>query len=731
MKHLPAQPTTVRPWPLSRRGVVFPFVVVMVVIMLVLGGIFLFSTVQSKNIFQVFYRSDLARLIAESAVAEWQAFFQEHISADADLQALLANPTGRSLKPVTIKPAMIPETLDMADNLLGRGNYRLDAKITVRHCDNVLEERVGTTSKFSAFRGEYQAALLIEFHVLMTRGSDSQEATFWFEYDLKRVCLRSNPNTRGGGGYTGNSTNDYVLFLRNAYDEFDVMARTSPPVNGAHGRLRVSSLNATDFPVTFRQRNGKGKFFFGAVPADAPDTREKYVFLNVAEGMEFLLPPQPQPINIPWSELEQFMPSLTRDLRNALSRARIPEAVLQQIRAQLLREYRPLVGTPAWERGLSPREQELRGNYWAKVGSVGPPMQANDQLPIQLSANDLRDPTIFGAIEGNLRKRFWQTVLFKLDLSQIDLAGLGLDAAQIQAFQAELRAREEKFRKGVFYLHDLDRSSVRNDVERFDKATREMFRLVFHHEQQEDMPLLSQAIDLFAYAPGQQQEKRPGAKPVQPHLFGRTRRRLTAPGSGYLPFTPFLLRSYRFPDAAALHDSFFFDPTKKCLHLNGIFLVEDRRGGCEIIDGATYAGKGVILSYGNIRVQGSFQPANPQAGPCVLYTYADNIYLNVKSPGPVRASLIALNFRFSPNDRSSWSGIHFGGKRADVLGNVVADHLNLGSMFQQTGNPNVPGVGNTPNRIDYDDALLSGPDLYHTMLGGRLRGMHCAYRDGS
>ena len=109
-----------------RAGVILPFVLVLVVIMLVLGGTFLFSTLQSKNVFQIFYRSDLSRLIAESAMAEWRAFFQEHLAADANLAALIANPKGRNLKPVSIPLETIPETQDMANNLLGKGNYRLE-----------------------------------------------------------------------------------------------------------------------------------------------------------------------------------------------------------------------------------------------------------------------------------------------------------------------------------------------------------------------------------------------------------------------------------------------------------------------------------------------------------------------------------------------------------------------------------------------------------------------------
>ena len=354
-------------------------------------------------------------------------------------------------------------------------------------------------------------------------------------------------------------------------------------------------------------------------------------------------------------------------------------------------------------------------------------IQANDQLPILIEGNDFRDPSVFSSIEGNLRKRFWQTVIFKLDLSQLDLNSLGFPQDQIQAFHAELRKREEQFRKGVFYLHELDRSSVRNNVERFDKPTREMFQLAFEYERQLHVPMLSQAIDIYPYAPGVQ-EASPTAKAVDPPLYGRTtRNKLSAAGKGYLPFAPFLLRSYRFSNSAAFYDSFFFDPTKKRIHLNGIFLIEDR-AGFEIIEDATYSGRGVILSYGKIVVLGSFKKANLKDGPCALYTYTDSIYLNQKSEGSVQASLIALNFRYSPLDSNTWSKINFGNKRANVLGNLVADCLNLDSMYKQTGAPAVPGTGNLPNRIEYDAAVLSGPDLYHTALGGRLRGMHCNYR---
>jgi len=54
---------------------ILPLVIVLVSLMMTLGIAFMRSAVQSKNIFQVFYRDDIARLIAQSVIDEWRAGF--------------------------------------------------------------------------------------------------------------------------------------------------------------------------------------------------------------------------------------------------------------------------------------------------------------------------------------------------------------------------------------------------------------------------------------------------------------------------------------------------------------------------------------------------------------------------------------------------------------------------------------------------------------------------------
>jgi hypothetical protein len=350
---------------------VLPFVIVLVVVMVALGGAFLFSTVQSKNTFQLFYRADLSRLVAESAVSEWRAFFPEHARSFQPLRAMLENPTamidtpnGRERMFARIPHESIPHTLAMADRLIGRGNYRLDTKMVVGHVDDVLEEKViDGPSKFSAFRGEYQAALLVEVRVTFTRASEHQESVFWFEFDLKRACLRSDRAHRAGGGYTSNATNDYVLFLRNAGDEFRQVAERGPSFASSNGRMWPSAFNADEFPLSVKQKNGRGKFLFATVDPGSADARTHSCFLNVTPELRFLLPPNPGEINIPWPMLERFTPTIANDLRNlAEAAARLqpgldPTALLNQVRAQILIDYQPLVGDAAWQARLSGSER--------------------------------------------------------------------------------------------------------------------------------------------------------------------------------------------------------------------------------------------------------------------------------------------------------------------------------------------------------------------------------------
>ncbi len=58
------------------RGFILPVAMLLISILMILGWMFLSTTMHSKNISSVFYRDDLARLVAESAATEFRTIFR-------------------------------------------------------------------------------------------------------------------------------------------------------------------------------------------------------------------------------------------------------------------------------------------------------------------------------------------------------------------------------------------------------------------------------------------------------------------------------------------------------------------------------------------------------------------------------------------------------------------------------------------------------------------------------
>jgi len=200
--------------------------------------------------------------------------------------------------------------------------------------------------------------------------------------------------------------------------------------------------------------------------------------------------------------------------------------------------------------------------------------------------------------------------------------------------------------------------------------------------------------------------------PPSPPLVGRTG---PIPFQRFLPFAEPLLQGYVLPSSNDLFAAPFC--TDGILKLNGIYLV---RGRVVIPNGMKYSGQGVIISTGDIRVEGNFRKNSPTDGPCILYTWTGDIHANTVVPGRVEASLVALRYNFDAAHSNSPRGaVRFSSRKADVLGNLVVDRLNLDTM-SATQN----------NSVVYDADCLSGDDRYAQTLGGQLRRVTINYNAG-
>ena len=261
----------------SRRGFVLMVVLGLIAVMMAFGAWFFLTTVQSKNVFHVFLRADSARIIAESALAEWRAGFVSKGLAAAPLKDLLARPSpGNS---VAINLNDLPRTQGVANSLLGRGNWSLTGDVRVHTIDDRLMEMVGGTRKRGTFAHEYQAMLRVQFQVGFPGTGASTH--FSYDFDLKTASLRSRPADRVNQGYTTNALNDYVLYVRGAKNEFQFL-------NIWQQRNRDRTLT-----IAHASAAAKGKIFCGdGAPAADLEATGRFLFADPSERLQ-LQPPNP------------------------------------------------------------------------------------------------------------------------------------------------------------------------------------------------------------------------------------------------------------------------------------------------------------------------------------------------------------------------------------------------------------------------------------------------------
>ena len=160
------------------RGFILPFILVLVSMLLTLGSWYMYSSVNSKNVFQIFYKDDLARLLAESAVNEWRATWRKRTQTDASLRALVQSPSTGNPS-LALKLSDLPLTSAMATRLVGNGKYGIIGRVSIRNVDKDLRIGPGGT-KIGAAKGEYQGTLRLSLDVSL--GSAGARRTSAFIY---------------------------------------------------------------------------------------------------------------------------------------------------------------------------------------------------------------------------------------------------------------------------------------------------------------------------------------------------------------------------------------------------------------------------------------------------------------------------------------------------------------------------------------------------------------------
>ena len=225
-----------------RGGFVLPLVLGLIVVMAILGTWFFLSTLSSKNAFQIFFRDDKARIIAESALAEWRATFQARLHRSAGLRNLFFSASPRPA-PVVLGIDELPRTREIANTAAGSGQWTFSGEIALHSIDRELFETVAGVRKRGTFGSEGQATvgLLLTVGLRNAKGGGFSRCRFIYEFDVKMACLRSPASARTNRGYSTNALNDYVLLVRGGRQEFD-----DPAAWSAANAGRALILGSTD-----------------------------------------------------------------------------------------------------------------------------------------------------------------------------------------------------------------------------------------------------------------------------------------------------------------------------------------------------------------------------------------------------------------------------------------------------------------------------------------------------
>ncbi len=674
----------------GRNGFIFPLAVGLVCVLLILGAMFLMFTVHSKNVSFSFMLDDLALTLAESAVAEGRFRFKEALKGNSELKHAIANfepdsgPSDGSL-PFRFALDNLPLTREVADNLLGRGNVKIEGIVRLHHVRRDFPPvLMGNGSRVDMrFQGEFQAILRFDFTVALDWGKQTQKSRFAFEFDFKHACLRSRPEGRETRGYPTTLTNDYALFIRDGFEEFA-------------GRF-AETLNGPKFGVEISSPGGKtGKVYFGSRELLDPGRK---LFFNLPETLAGLIPPPPPPVVFSWAELCQLLPTLTTTIESKIRAQLPPKAqalvpkILNSFSGNLAVEYFPMVGysPQGWMTTCPPWKQKAYFGYFSRCSKAYkrfPVLSPEvNPLPLTFRFNGREfDPSV--TLEGDLRKRFWVSSTWWLTTS----------------YDEKLKTEIEK--KTLILVERF----LPEELAAKTPEIQEVQAMVAGLEKKCGEVLTTGPHDLYLF--GDRTPKVPEGGFPRPPAFER----LGNDGMNNLrPLGSIFLRSYDFPRAQEFYASPLVNrDDRNVVHFKLPGFVSVRKA-IQIPAGAKFHGKGMLYSNEGMVIEGDFQPANPEDGPCVLFSDCGRLTVGTQSDGPICASLVAMGFSFP----GLVSGIYCPKGNLNVVGNVVTDRI----WFTEGTKAPVQPTGKF--RIAYDAPRLSGngTDEYISFVGGLLRRM--------
>lgn len=691
--------------PEKSRGFILPLVAAFAVILMILGWMFLSSTMHTKTMFRFLFQDDLIRNIAESVSAEARLVFSDKLKTDSELRKTILHlgSSGKTVAKIglwTFSPKDLPLTREFVSRLPGKSDeITFSGDVSISDVDSQLKTPWGR----SKFGSECQATIQLLVRISSPLHKRLRRSVFRYEYDLKVAALRTSPSSRNGEEYVPDLESDYVLFVRNAYHDFSQSRGRAFQFPRKNLVIHPEKSISTEPPA--------GKIFLGSFAG----TPREPVRLNVHEPEKWLLPSPPAPVPISPQVIKNRLPATWKAMvSKGVEEAKkteeyklsglsedsliplVEKELLKTVSGELSFSYHPLPPVDyATSRSGDPLVGTLFYEYSQEFSEGG--FERNLFPTLQVwGPNASQKNRIF---EGAVRSRFWQNVHFSL------------------------KGKDKTLTTPVVYYPP-------HKIGGLDPARRELYELLY--EMQEESP--SEAPRAFFSQPNDFHWLKPSPaggcsllgypNPLpQPEVRGLGENGVPRDDlRHYRPFGGYLVRSYQFPRMEDLMSTPLWDESRKIIHLRGIMCVKDR---LFLPKGWKYRGQGVLYSYGTVFLEGDFGPVSPaEDGPCVVLSDGEGI--EMLGPASVSASLVAMRFGFAKGENDRTGRLKTNGLLT-VSGNLAVD-----SLWADTNGGLESDCLPEEIHLTYDSSSLSGResgDAYSFYLGGQIRRETVAYEE--
>ncbi|MBF0407195.1 MAG: hypothetical protein HQM10_07570 [Candidatus Riflebacteria bacterium] len=527
---------------------------------------------------QIAFRSkqtEVARQIVEGALEEAYSWFNRETAdpKSAASQWLISRKTDLLSIPLKV-------SADEAKNMV-RANVSPELTAFAR----LVEYRTNDVSgaPYSSSDGK-DCIGTVEFGVkliLNLSNSPSGKAVMSFkgvrhnEYQLASI-VSPRDNSTQRSSYSQCFLLDYVLFVRNGLDEFR--------------KYNSFSLNNEKKRIIIEQKSlpadKRGKIYIGETDPQKSATGqltnppvENYVFLNVPESLQKLIPPCSLTQAITHDEVLSLYPDLNDKLLAELKRAEsaVKSAHFENLKGIFEIKTIPLPkkeyvsDTDMWEKNMS----FLLSKQFSGAETVFPPESGHFFLG--------EDPEFAGnpdnaksILEGAIRKRFLYLVHFRIDFSNARVVGKAKKGPISKSFNEAIPANAQKdFQKAEKFVPCIplptDLSTINNDqnLERFLRI------LPTIDQKYPQVSLISRYDSSFSYGGSGEDVQKPPQKAqfVQPKFYNSKGQIIDVHrrgAEGFRPFNFFSLWSRKSFPVDELQKINFLSPDEGLIKPRGI-----------------------------------------------------------------------------------------------------------------------------------------------------------------